>query len=261
MKRNRLFIVPYILMVLISLSSCEDFWNHCVDGNGVRTSDTRDLSSFSQIQVNGDFEVQVDTGAASSAVIEADENLMGNIDTRVSGDRLIIESRNGGCLKPTHAIEITITTPVIHSMELNGSGYLYCFGLETSDLDIRVSGSGQIECNQLKASSVTYEQEGSGSINSSVATENLTARIDGSGEIGLTGTSASSDYTVIGSGRILSGHLVTDACIVQISGSGTVDTYVNHALDVTISGSGIVYYDGNPSITSHISGSGKIVRQ
>jgi hypothetical protein len=257
---NKSIALPFLILMITGLSSCEDFPNHCVEGNGNRASETRDLLPFDQILVNGDFKVQVDTGAASSAVVQADDNLMGFIDTRVSNNRLIIESRNGGCLKPTHTIEIKVTTSSIGSMELNGSGYLYCFGLQTNELALRVNGSGQIECNQLQASSVTYQLEGSGSIFSGVTAEDLSARIDGSGEIRLSGTVASSDLRVIGSGRIQSGQLITGVCTAYISGSGTVDTYVNQALDVTINGSGIVYYDGNPTITSQISGSGKIIK-
>jgi len=257
---NRIAI-PIIGLALASLTSCEDIWNHCIDGNGDRSTDSRELAHFERIQVNGDFEVQVDTGRDASALIEADENLLDHIVTHISGDKLIIEARNGNCLKPSNPIEITVTAPALTEMVLNGSGYLYCYGLETDELVIRLEGSGQVGCQQLKASSVEYALEGSGEINSSVTTENLAASIEGSGEIRLNGEALSTDLRITGSGRIEAGQLNTDACVAYISGSGTIDTDVNDALDVTIIGSGILYYSGNPAVESYISGSGKVVKQ
>ncbi len=64
---------------------------------------------FSQIQVNGDFNVLVTTDTASVAVVEADENLQDLIKTYVSGDKLIIESKNGDCLNSSHTIGISVT--------------------------------------------------------------------------------------------------------------------------------------------------------
>jgi hypothetical protein len=253
--------LPIVLLFLACLASCEDMWNHCVDGNGQRTSQTRDLPAFERIQVNGDFDVQVDTGHASSALLQADENLLSYIVTHVSGDKLIIEAKNGICLRPSHPIEIIVTAPVIRNLEMNGSGSMYCYGLHSDELLIRLIGSGQVECYQLQVTSVNYELEGSGTINSTVTTENLAARLEGSGEIKLNGTAVSSDLRLIGSGRIKAGQLNTDTCLAYISGSGTTDTDVNLALDVTIIGSGIVYYSGNPVVESSISGSGKIIKQ
>jgi hypothetical protein len=94
-----------------------------------------------------------------------------------------------------------------------------------------------------------------------VSAEDLACQIDGSGEIRLNGASVNSELRVIGSGHIRGNQLNTDVCVAYISGSGTIDTWVNHALDVTIIGSGIVYYSGNPAVESYISGSGKAVKQ
>jgi hypothetical protein len=253
----------YLSLILSSLVfiSCENIWDRCADGNGNRTSDTRTLASFEQIQVNGDFQVEIDTGSDSFVKIEADENLLDLIVTHVSGNKLIIESRNGDCLRPTHSIEINVITPHVSLIDLNGSGYVYLYGMETDELELRLAGSGQIECNDLVASAVACDLEGSGLINSTLVTENLTAQLKGSGEIRLSGASANSDLKVIGSGRIKADQINTDVCYVYISGSGIVDVNVNNALDVSIIGSGIVYYEGNPTVESFISGSGKVIKQ
>jgi hypothetical protein len=267
MKRinvNHMNKIKFIISVILTcalITSCDDIWHHCIDGNGHTSTVTRNLSPFTQIQVNGDFKVQVETDTSSVAIVEADENLQDLIVTHVSGDKLIIESRNGDCLNSSHPIEISVSTPSIDNIELNGSGHVYCYGLNAEDLVLRLSGSGEMNLTQIKCSSAKLEIEGSGNIDCAADVENLYSQIEGSGEIRMNGSALNSELRVIGSGHQRAGEFNTDVCIAYISGSGIIDTDVNNSLDVTITGSGIVNYFGNPVITSHISGSGKIVKQ
>jgi hypothetical protein len=259
MKRK--YIPLGLLCISVMLTSCEDIWNHCIDGNGNRIADTRALDPFEEVQVNGDFEVQIDTGQDISARVEADDNLMGLVVTHVSGNKLIIETRNGDCIRPSRPIQITVTVPSLHTIKLNGSGYVYSYGISSEEIDVSLSGSGEIACHNVESTTATFELEGSGSITGSIITGNLAALVEGSGEIRLSGEAVNADLKILGSGRINANQVNTDVCLAYISGSGIIETFVNNALDVTIIGSGTVYYEGDPTVESYISGSGKVVRQ
>jgi hypothetical protein len=239
-------------------TSCEDLWNRCVEGNGDIAIQTIPTDAFDQIQVSGDFLVQVDTGMMPSVKIETDENLMNFIVVHVAGHKLLIESREGTCLRPSKALKITVNTHQLNEIALYGSGSVSCDGLETDQMNLHLEGSGKMECYGLKSSSASLHLIGDGFIRSSVITGNLTAQMDGSGEILLEGKSSLSDLSLIGSGNYNAAQLLTDTCYVYISGSGIMRTWVTKTLDITIIGSGIVYYTGNPDVTSYISGSGKI---
>lgn len=258
--KNR--IIPAVcLIALFSLSSCEELWEECIRGNGNITSETRTLSTFDRIEVNGDFDVEVDTGADAQLWLNTDENLMDFVVTHVSGNRLVIEVRDDYRLKPTRTIRVKVTAPALSEMVLHGSGHLYCNGVASDALDLSVEGSGNLECFNADVSLLSCSLEGSGSITGSAAAESLTGRIEGSGEIRLTGDAASSELQVIGSGHIRASQLYTNVCVAYISGSGNIDTHVAGSLDVTIIGSGMVYYSGNPAVESYISGSGRVVHQ
>ena len=258
---NKMKFISGIFLASALITSCDEMWHHCTEGNGQPSTETRTLPAFTRIEVNGDFKVKMDTGSSSIAIVETDENLQDLIGTYVSGDKLIIETRHGDCLNSSHPIEISIVTPSVNNIHLNGSGNVYCYGLNAEELVLSLSGSGQIECTQIKASSATLYLEGSGNIDCAADVKNLSSKIEGSGEIKISGSALNSDFKVIGSGHQRAGQLNTDVCIAYISGSGIIDTDVNNTLDVTIIGSGIVNYFGNPVITSYISGSGKIVKQ
>jgi len=258
--------VNYLSAVLVLLASivcfsCEDIWNRCVDGNGDRGLEERDLAAFERIEINGDFDVQIDTGSSYSATIETDENISDLIVTHVSGNKLIIETRDGICIRPSHTVEITVSTRSIREITLNGSGFVYCYGLESENLSLNLAGSGGIECSNVVSAVTNIELEGSGLINCDLIAENITSQLEGSGEIRLNGDCINADYKIIGSGSIKAGQTNSDVCVVYISGSGTVDTHVNDALDVTIIGSGRVYYSGNPTIQKYISGSGEVIER
>lgn len=258
---KKMKFISGIVLACALITSCDEMWHHCIDGNGHPSTETRTLSAFTRIQVNGDFKVLVDTGSSSVAIVKADENLQDLIVTHVSGDKLVIETRNGDCLNSSHPIEISVVTPSVNNIELNGSGNVYCYGLNTDELVLRLSGSGEMKCTQIKASSAMLDLEGSGNIDCAADVDNLSSQIEGSGEIRIIGSALNSELKVIGSGHQRAGELNTDVCTAYISGSGIIDTDVNNSLDVTIIGSGIVNYFGNPVLTSYISGSGKIVKQ
>jgi len=250
-----------LVTALFSLSSCDELWEECIHGNGNLMSETRTLPSFSQIQVNGDFEVEVDTSLASAVWIHAAENLMTFIVTHVSGDRLVIETRNEYSLRPTRTIRLQVSAPSVTGLVLKGSGQLYCNGVRSDELELGVEGSGSLECYHVEASLTECHVEGSGSITGNLVTENLTGHLEGSGEIRLSGSTAAAELRILGSGHIRASQFTTDVCIAYISGSGHIDTRVLNSLDVTIIGSGMVYYSGNPAVESYISGSGRIVHQ
>lgn len=257
--KTSIYTLAAILILLFQVS-CDNFWDGCIEGNGYRVTETRDLDSFEEIQINGEFEVDIDTGSIPSVKIKADENLMDVIVTNVSGNKLIIESRNGTCLNPSYPIEVTVTIPYVTKVYLNGSGYVYCYKMDVDDLEAILVGSGQVDLYQINCSNITVELEGSGIMNIGADTENMEAGIEGSGEIRLTGTAVNSDLSIIGSGRIKADDMITEVCSAYISGSGIMDVYVLNALDVTIIGSGIVYYKGDPPVVeTSISGTGKVV--
>jgi len=254
-------LLPLVILACMSLTSCEDILNRCVDGNGLLTTETRAMETFDKIQIIGDFEVQIDTNDGSSVAIKADENLQELIITHVAGNNLIIEPRNNDCLRPSRPIEITVNTPTVHEIRLIGSGYINCDGMESDELKVILEGSGQIYCDDIQATSVSLDLLGSGFINCHALTENLLALLEGSGEIRISGESVNSDLKITGSGRINADQINTDVCLAYISGSGSISTWVNNVLNVTIIGSGTVYYTGNPTIESYISGSGQVIHQ
>jgi len=254
--KNLLFIFAASAILLYS---CEGIWPDCLDGNGVVTTETRDVSSFTGVQSNGDFEVYIYPGEETGVLVEADENLMDLIITRVSGSDLIIETRRGNCIRSSEVIRITVRVPELSHIDLNGSGKIYCDSLSSGSFSTELDGSGAIYFDYVAVTDMDIELNGSGNISMYGAYSSVDAVIDGSGEINLSGVSPTTDYLINGSGNIRADNLATDTCYASITGSGNIYARVKDLLEVDITGSGIVYYYGdNPAVNTKISGTGQV---
>lgn len=239
--KNMKLIILAILTPMVFLGSCDVPPWGCVVGNNRIAFENRVVGSFSNIASYGSFVVNVKVGDDYSLSVETDENLLPYIRTSIEGNTLILETRNGKCIRSNEPIIIDVVTRDIDKLKLAGSGTINANNFSNDELEIELTGSGVIECRRI---TIDY----------------LLASLPGSGNIELSGSAGTSDFTISGSGLIRAVDLRTDRCYATISGSGNIYTYVDELLDVTISGSGNVYYDGTPVIKERITGSGRVRR-
>jgi len=229
-----------ILFVVLVTSGCskEDL---CIKGNGRSVFETRSLTVFYEVVNNGSFEVRILPSTQYEVIVDAESNLIEYIRTSVSGGKLYIETVGNRCINNTLTMVVTVYTPYVDGLELNGSGFISAYDLYLDELQIRLNGSGQIIAD---ADALLIK-----------------ANISGSGTIDLSGIAPTTEFTISGSGRINAYPLTQQRCYASISGSGNMYVKPTELLDVLITGSGNVYYKGNPSIVQRISGSGRIIRQ
>jgi len=237
-RKYHLLILLAALLLFFSVS-CRK--NKCIEGNYDLVSETRSLGPFHGVISEGSFHINIELDTNSEVTIEAESNLLDYITTNIKGTNLIIKVRDNRCIDNNFPIEIKVKTPSVSKLSMEGSGDIYCNGIQTDNLNINISGSGDIDAG--------------------ANAKNMNANISGSGVITLWGATDESDFSINGSGSIRSYGLVQDSCYATISGSGSMYVFVNDLLDVWISGSGSVYYKGNPYVKANISGSGMIVHQ
>ncbi len=262
MKTSKLIATAIITLTAIIFNSCDKWGLGCIDGNGHLTTEDRVISNFEGIEVNGSFDVYVDTSMETSVLIEADENLLDLIKTQVRGNNLVIDTYRDRCLRSSHGIKIFVSTPQIDELILNGSGKIDCGDFESTELHVDIEGSGDIKLNYAKIDEGNFEITGSGFISGTVDTYSADINISGSGEINLDGTAHVADMKITGSGNIKTSEFYTDNCSVKITGSGNAYVFASDLLEARITGSGTVYYYGNPAnVVKEITGSGKIIKR
>ena len=86
-------------------------------GNGNVITENRAIANFTEVDATGAFEIQWSSGP-SALSIKTDENLLPYVTTSVTGNKLLIRSREP--LRPTHGMKVTLSSPAMSGARLTG---------------------------------------------------------------------------------------------------------------------------------------------
>lgn len=214
-------IAALIVLVSMGLFSCK---KDSIRGEGRIIQEDRTVSAFQKVEFSGEGSVVVLYGATQAVKIEGYENLVPVFESNVNNGTLVLKYKSDYYNVRNSNIKVTITTPDIKRIYLNGSGTIRTGqNFAGSDLSVEVNGSGKV-------------------FSENASFTNLNVKINGSGNADVE-------------------ELVSDHADVTINGSGDVRILALKSLKARIFGSGNVYYSGNPfTVDTEVSGSGKIVK-
>lgn len=236
---NRFSQLSSLLLATVLFTSC----NKQLAGSGNLVTENRQTAGFTGIENFGDFKVIVNKGATINMSLYGEDNVLGEIVTEVNNNKLKIRYRNNHYRHRHKQVIITLTTPELSLVSLNGSGSIESTAnWSGTDLVIDISGSGNIDLFTTSS----Y----------------LETSVGGSGDITLHGEAEKSAFAISGSGKIKAYDATTAKAYTTISGSVSAQITVSEKLDAKINESGTVYYKGNPqTVNTSISGSGKVIKQ
>jgi hypothetical protein len=211
-----------IVLAVLAIVSAFSFPFKRLSGSGANKTETRNVSSFTGIEANGSSNIEVVKGSSYQVKLSGYANLIPAYETKVSGGTLTLQFDDDYNSISNNNLKITVYTPDIKEVELNGSGDIVVNdGFKSSSLTSEINGSGDITIKNSSFNTMRSEINGSGSITSSSA--------------------------------------VCDNGVVSIVGSGDIYINARKSLKVDIAGSGDVYVYGNPAdIKTDIAGSGRV---
>ena len=233
-------LLALFLFVALSFSACRFMSGERVDGNGIISTEQRNVVNYNGVSVSGGMDVILVPGGYSVR-IEADENLLQYIETELDGSVLEIGPRKGYNLRPEGDIKIYVGAPYFNEIEVSGSGSVTSQSRIKAEnkLVADISGSGDLKL-EVDAPEVEMEVTGSGSVILSGATRKLRAEINGSG-------------------TLKAFDLLSEETEVEISGSGDAEVYASKVLGISVNGAGNVSYKGNPpSLNQNVAGAGNV---
>jgi hypothetical protein len=252
--------IIFTVLALFTTSCIKDMI--CVNGNGIIETETRNTSSFNQIENSTVANVIYRQSDDVTITVVAESNLLGHIVTEnINGNLKIRTDHWNTCLDYTERPVITVTSPELKNIELSGSGDIFADVMSGNSLIIKLSGSGKIVAESLSCNDLSVIISGSGDVEISEAiSQDADFNLSGSGDLDISGTSDKGHYRISGSGDINSDEFQLNNATETISGSGDIFTFVTNSLTATISGSGNIYLKGDPTINQNISGSGRIIK-
>jgi hypothetical protein len=242
---KRIFALVLLSIIALSMTACgvqiQIGGGNMVRGSGNVTNETREVSDFNSVAITGSGDATITMGDSESVVIEAEDNIIPLIETKILNGKLVIGMKPGTSISTTRPIRYTISAKNLNGVETTGS------------VDISIA-------NPAKAESFSASTTGSGNIKlNELQAQTFNARTTGSGDINVAnGKVESLTVTTSGSGDFIGTNLACGTVNATTSGSGNITMWAKDSLTGRTSGSGDIKYYGQPSVSRTESGSGRL---
>ncbi len=191
-----------------------------VKGNGNKETVNRDVSRFSAIDLQGNYQLNVTVGSPQQVSITTDSNLIQYIHTKVKGKTLIVSTQKHIALNTAQPPIISIAVQNLNQVNLSGNGVISINGIKTGEFDLAVNGNGHAT---------------------------------------LGGNVQDFEVNLNGNGEVIANDLIADAAEVKLDGNGNINVYASKKLTIKLNGSGKVQYYGEPrELEQKINGNGEV---
>lgn len=231
MKRITFTLLSLMILTAVSISA-------------LAQGQKREVSGFTTVASAGPFYVHIKLDGTESLKIDADANIINDIETVVENGTLKIKFKNReNYHRNINKIDVYVTAKSLEGLINSGSGTIKVDGtISTANFKVVLSGSGNVSTG--------------------VKSDDLKAIISGSGSINLNGSTGDADIVVTGSGQVHGKELKTQSAKVVITGSGDVFLIADKSISAHITGSGGVVYSGNASVVdTRYTGSGRVTKE
>ena len=229
--------VLFFLSAAVLLISCD-----YTTGSGNIISEKRNVESFSGISVSNSIDVEVKMGSVATVEVEADDNIIEHIVTKVSGGVLKIGIEELHSISNAH-IKVFITNPVLKSVNASSSAEVKVLDVIKDDgkLSFHASNSADIEA-EVEAPEIEADASSSGSVMLSGRTKNYKAQASSSGDIKSAG-------------------LLSENTDVSANSSGSADVHASVSLTAKATSSGSVDYHGAAAVKQTVNSSGSVEKK
>ena len=235
-----------IAAAVMAASAATGACNHERHENlGPTTSHNYPVGNFDRIEVAGNYDVDVRTGANPSVSASGPQKLLERTVVEVKGDKLMIHPRerkgwfhmgwsNDGSAR------FTVTVPQVRDATIAGSGDLRVDNVRGDQFEGTVAGSGDLALANVDVHSLKLTIAGSGNAKAGA------------------GKAQTAEYEIAGSGGVDGGGVTAERAKVSIAGSGSIKANATGAADVDIMGSGNVDVTGGAKCNVSKAGSGNV---
>jgi len=245
MRTGALIAIVVVAIIIVAAAAWLGLGFALARGGGPMTTEDRNISEFSTVEVSGAATLVITQGDAPALRVEAERNVLDRLQTDVDGDTLRLRERWGwlglGALWGRDDVTYYLTAPALDAIDISGS--------------VAVQGSDPLAGDEL-----VIECSGSTDLDLNVEVGTLRVHTSGSSNVDLRGSADSVQFDTSGSTNVAARGLATRTAEIDCSGSSDIEVNVSQSLRVRASGSSSVAYVGDPALDTDISGSGTVQR-
>jgi hypothetical protein len=266
--KNKTGLTLAILFLVLTMLACNisigntNLSTSAVQGSGNLIEETRQISNVSSVELAMQGTLHLTIGNSESLRIQAEDNLMQYIQTKVSLGQLLIETQNGINLQPTLPIDYYLTVTKLNSVAILSSGDIETGDLASSSFTISISSSGDLNISSLDCDSLQVKTSSSG--NADIGQLNATSikvTISSSGNVSIqNGQAPTQDIRISSSGEYRANNVQSATADINISSSGSATVWATDRISGRLSSSGNVYYIGSPAVNITTTSSGQAIQ-
>lgn len=236
METRTTHTIGTIILILLSFLAMISCNSRTIKGSGHVSSETREISDFSSVDVNSALKVVYTEGSNYTIEVVADDNLIKYITTERHGNELQIGIQNKKSFKNITKAEVHITAPSLNDIEVNGASRFESIGV-------------------VHANSLSLKLSGASTANFAVQATSLRTDLSGASTALISGTTNSISMEGSGASVYKTKDLTTTTAAITLSGASNAAITVQNTLTATISGASNLDYYGNPP-TVNVNSSG-----
>lgn len=195
------------------------------------TVETREVASFSSIDVSDALDVEVTFGSGQEQVIvEANSNLQAYLITEVKNGKLEIQWKKGTVILPGSSVKIYVSASEVNSIDASGASNVQLI-------------------NSWTTTHAAVELSGASSLRGNLLAESGTVNLSGASNVDLTGALGTLNSECSGASELKGFGLSVDYLVLDLSGASNAELTVNSSIHLNASGASDFSYQGNASIS------------
>jgi len=226
----------FIVIIFILFTGCDS-----KSGSGNIVTETRNTGSFDGVSVSGNFNVEIKKGSKEQVIIEADDNLIKNIETTVTGGTLRIRTSDNNLHDPH--FKVFITAMYIDNLSASASAIIDVKDILVSEREL-----------ELDASSAAI-------INTAIDAPEVSAEASSGGELNLSGRTKTLKATTSSGASIKAMNLLSERSIVNSSSGATAKVHASISLDASASSGSNISYRGGANVKKSTSSGAEVEKE
>jgi len=236
---KKYYYLLLIILAIVPANQANGQFFGSVVGNGKIVSENRDIrTTFTGIRVSSGIDIILAQGNNQSVRVEADENIIENIVTKVeSGVLKVYFDRS---INFTGNRKVYVTMKDIEQLSTSSAG--------------DIIGNGLLRCDNLSLKATS-----AGDIKLELKAERIEVNISSSGDIDLMGECDIMEANLSSAGDLNATDLKTREVDITVNSAGDATIYVTEKLEARASSAGDIRYQGNPEyVNAYASSAGSI---
>ncbi len=228
-----------IIAIIILATSCHNGKR----GSGNIITETRNVSTFTSVNASTSIDVDVQQGAETSVIVEADDNLIKYIETTVVGNELKIRLKNISIWNQA-TIKVHVIAPKYEGFTASASAEITGKNTVTSTSKIKLKASSSANINvEVDAPSVDVDASSSADITVSGRTKEVMVDANSSALVELS-------------------KLQAETATAEASSSADVTIYASVKINAKANSSGDIKYTGGATdVVKSESSSGSVTKE